>query len=174
MNICNECGNDYELHSTDGARCPKNQGNLIDGKLEFFATHFDDGLSEAERLKVEIAQLRDALTQANERVAVVEDKNINLEQKIEYANAGDLVTIPRELVLAMEAKLKEQAETIARLTAELAQCKHALDDEGEMCECGHPMGEHYYETDEIEKGCMHIVNNERSLYCECHKFEAAK
>ena len=67
-----------------------------------------------------------------------------------------------------QAALKAQAETIARLEAELAQCKHALDNEGEMCKCGHTRDEHNY--DSID-GCAHVDDFD---FCPCMNYEAAK
>ena len=55
---------------------------------------------EVARLRAEIAELRAALELAN--------------QRIEYAQAGDLVTIPRSIVLAMAARMKELTEEIER------------------------------------------------------------
>ena len=58
-----------------------------------------------------------------------------------------------------QAALKAQAETIARLEAELAQCKHALDDEGEdTCTCGHSLDSH-------TKSGLHSCEK-----CECAMF----
>ena len=54
---CIECGNAFELHSTYGARCPKNGGFKINGKLEFFATHFEPEISEADQLRARIDEL---------------------------------------------------------------------------------------------------------------------
>ena len=145
MSNCLECGNEYELHSTDGARCPKNQGNLVDGKLEFFATHFDDGLSEVERL-------RQALTEANALYNTVEAINLDLTERI----AQD------ELAFGfMKEANTRLTEDVARLEAELAQCKHALDDEGEdVCTCGHLLDSH-------TKSGVHPCEE-----CECKMFWA--
>ena len=72
-----------------------------------------------------------------------------------------------------QAALKAQAETIARLTAELAQCKHAPDDEGEdvdMCRCGHHGHEHKT-TQFMTMGCFH--QNKSNVYCGCLEFRKA-
>jgi len=79
------------------------------------------------------------------------------------------VIISSELMEALEAKLKEQAETISRLTAELAQCKHALDDDdldAAMCKCGHPLRGH------SQGVCIESCSD--GLVCECNNFEVAK
>ena len=56
--ICKECGNEYNMHSTDGARCPKNGGWPIGvDKLEFFAARFEPEISEIDQLRAEIAIL---------------------------------------------------------------------------------------------------------------------
>lgn len=57
--ICKECGYEYNIHSTDGARCPKNGGMPFtkDGNLEFFATHFEPEISETDQLRATIATL---------------------------------------------------------------------------------------------------------------------
>ena len=62
-------------------------------------------------------------------------------------------------------------EDVKRLTAELEQCKHALDDEGEdldaaMCKCGHPLREHRHGE------C--IEQQPDGYICECNNFEVAK
>ena len=54
---CLECGHSFGLHSTDGARCPKNDGIPINGKLVWYATHFDDGFFSADQLRARIAEL---------------------------------------------------------------------------------------------------------------------
>ena len=69
---------------------------------------------EVARLRAEIAELRAALTQANELHDTVEAMNLQLTERIEYAQAGDLVTIPRSIVLAMAARMKELTEEIER------------------------------------------------------------
>lgn len=76
---------------------------------------------ENEDLRKEIAQLREALTQASELYNAVEAMNLELTERIEYANAGDLVTIPRELVLAIEAKMKLYENTL-KFISEQALC----------------------------------------------------
>jgi hypothetical protein len=65
---CVECGNAFELHSLD-RRCPKNGGYQINGKLEFFATHFEPEISETDQLRARITELEAEnarLTAANE------------------------------------------------------------------------------------------------------------
>jgi len=93
MNNCIECGHCYELHSADSARCPKNDGELINGKLEFFATHYEPGIPEIEQLHARIAELESA-----------------------HAMQGEsLVVLPRWMVSNMEDKMKAQAEDIREL-----------------------------------------------------------
>ncbi len=59
---------------------------------------------------------------------------------------------------------------VKRLTAELEQCKHALDDEGEICECGHSIYDHTRKG-----GCFEPSEDDSGMtYCTCSKFEAAK
>ncbi len=111
---------------------------------------------ENEDLRKEIAQLREALTQANELYNAVEAMNLELTERI----AQD------ELAFGFmrEANTLLTAD-VTRLTAELEQCKHALDDEGEdatMCKCGHPMSEH---TSKYGAGCLVLLENQN--YCKC-------
>ncbi len=79
--------------------------NSLTRKLEI-------GHAQFTEMQSEILRLHEALTQANELYNAVEAMNLTLTERIEYANAGDLVTIPRELVLAMEAKMKLYENTL--------------------------------------------------------------
>ena len=98
---------------------------------------------ENEDLRKEIEQLRQALTEENALYNTVEAINLDLTERIEYANAGDLVTIPRELVLAMEAKLKDKDAEIALLVATVERMTNVLeDDEEDICACGHSLDSH--------------------------------
>ena len=99
--ICKECGNEYSMHSTDGARCPKNGGWPIGGgELKFFSTHFDDGLYGVDQLRAHIATL--------------EAENARLTAA--HAMQGEeLVTLPRQMVYSMEDKMKKQAAEIIAL-----------------------------------------------------------
>ncbi len=89
---------------------------------------------ENEDLRKEIAQLREALTQASELYNAVEAMNLELTERIAQDELA--FGFMREANTLLTADVK-------RLTAELAQCKHALDDEGEDdCTCGHSLDSH--------------------------------
>ena len=102
---------------------------------------------EVKALALEVTQLREALTQANELYNAVEAMNLELTERIAQDELA--FGFMREANTLLTADVK-------RLTAELEQCKHALDDEGEMCECGRPLDEH--EKDGLhpctESGCL--------------------
>ena len=101
---CIECGNAFELHSTYGARCPKNGGFKINGKLEFFATHFEPEISEADQLRARIDEL------TAEKASLTADAKLN-----------DMAWKDNQ------AALNKQAEEIRTLKQELEtikSCKH--------------------------------------------------
>lgn len=103
--VCKECGNEYSMHSTDGARCPKNGGWPIgSGELEFFATHFDDGLYGVDQLRAKI----------DEQAATIARLTAAHEMQGE-----SLVVLPRWMVSNMEDKLKEQAKYIEWANAKI-------------------------------------------------------
>jgi len=88
-----------------------------------------------------------------------------IEKERAYAKIAEL----RERVIQDELAFVQMihantrlTEDVKRLTAELAQCKHALDDKGEMCECGHPMSEHSHKHG---AGCLVLMND--WVYCKC-------
>lgn len=80
------------------------------------------------------AKLRQALTEANMLYNTVEGFNLELTERV----AQD------ELAFGfMKEANTRLTEDVARLTSELAQCKHALDDEGEdACTCSHSLDSH--------------------------------
>ena len=114
--------------------------NSLTSKLEI-------GQAQFIEMKSEILRLHDALTQANELYNAVEAMNLELTERIAQDELA--FGFMREANTLLTADVK-------RLTAELEQCKHALDDEGEMCECGRPLDEH--EKDGLhpctESGCL--------------------
>lgn len=109
----------------------------------------------------EITKLREALTQANELHNAVEAMNLELTERITQDELA--FGFMREANTLLTADVK-------RLTAELAQCKHALDDEvedlNEMCKCGHYLGNHRLGE------C--IEQQSDGYICECNNFEVAK
>ena len=104
--VCKECGHEYGIHSTDGERCPKNNGQLINGQLDFYTTHFDDGLYSTDQLRAKI----------DEQAATIARLTAAHEMQGE-----SLVVLPRWMVSNMEDKLKEQAEEIRALKQEITE-----------------------------------------------------
>ena len=110
--------------------------------------------------------------------------NIATELKHEVLAQADIIADLEAQTIAQARTIREQAviirehqaadvlavEAIQRLTAELTQCKHALDDEGEdlneMCKCGHYLGNHRLGE------CVEQQSD--GYICECNSFEAAK
>ncbi len=100
---------------------------------------------EYAQLFADAVNLRQALTEANELYNAVEAMNLELTERIAQDELA--FGFMREANTLLTADVK-------RLTAELAQCKHALDDE--VCECGRTLDEH--EGDGLhpctESGCL--------------------
>ena len=89
---------------------------------------------EYAQLFADAVNLRQALTEANALYNTVEGFNLELTERV----AQDELAF--KLMIEANTRLTED---VARLKAELSQCKHALDDEGEnVCECGHSMDSH--------------------------------
>lgn len=120
--------------------------NSLTRKLEI-------GQAQFTEMKSEISRLHQALTEANELYNAVEAMNLELNEHITQDELAFVQMIHANTRLT---------EDVKRLTAELAQCKHALDDEGEMCECGHPMSEHSHKHG---AGCLVLMND--WVYCKC-------
>ncbi len=116
------------LVAMDFDNCDKERHDL----REYFAGlehKLEIGQAQFTEMQSEILRLHEALTQAqnernHEQVINTHTKaeianlrqdlteNLELTERIKYASTGDLVTIPRELVLAMEAKLKLYENTL--------------------------------------------------------------
>jgi len=148
--IC-KCGHDLHYHTGSGCNaavnsewceCEATKTEVEIVSLREMARVF---VQKSDTAQMEITQLREALTQANELYNAVEAMNLELTERIAQDELA--FGFMREANTLLTADVK-------RLTAELVQCKHALDDE--VCECGRPLDEH--EGDGLhpckESGCL--------------------
>ena len=104
--------------------------------------------------------------------------NIATELKHEVLAQADIIADLEAQTIAQARTIREQAviirehqaadvlavEAIRSLKAELAQCAldDEVEDEVEMCECGHPMSEHSHR---YGAGCLVLLND--GVFCKC-------
>ena len=89
-------------------------------KLMQSSTLIESRDEEVKALSLEVTQLRQALAEANALYNTVEGFNLELTERV----AQDELAF--KLMIEANTRLTED---VARLTAELAQCKHALEGE---------------------------------------------